>query len=68
MIWADRRQIRRFRSANGRRDRFLLGACYITVMELLLIILGGALSTAIIFMIVDRMRSGVSDDDDKLDP
>lgn len=33
-------------------------------MELILIIIGGALSTAIIFMIIDRMRGDFADDED----
>lgn len=37
-------------------------------MELLLIILGGALTTAIIFMIIDRVRGNLPEDDDVIVP
>lgn len=37
-------------------------------MELFLIIAGGALSTAIIFMIIDRVRGGFPDEDDIIVP
>jgi hypothetical protein len=33
-------------------------------MELLLIVIGGILSTAIIFMVIDRVRGGFSDEDE----
>jgi len=33
-------------------------------MELLLIVIGGILSTAIIFMVIDRVRGGLSDEDE----
>ncbi|EBA11449.1 hypothetical protein RCCS2_02283 [Roseobacter sp. CCS2] len=33
-------------------------------MELLLIVIGGILSTAIIFVVIDGVRGGVSDEDD----
>lgn len=59
-------QIRRFGSANGRRDRICAQACYPALMELMLIILGGALSTAIIFMVVDGLRGAVPKDEDKI--
>jgi hypothetical protein len=35
-------------------------------MELMLIILGGALSTAIIFMIIDGLRGAAPEDDDPI--
>lgn len=35
-------------------------------MELVLIILGGTLSTAIIFMIIDHVRGNVPEDEDDL--
>ncbi|MDX8349583.1 hypothetical protein SLH49_16485 [Cognatiyoonia sp. IB215446] len=37
-------------------------------MELLLIIAGGALTTAIIFMIIDRLRGELPDDDEIIIP
>lgn len=37
-------------------------------MELLLIIVGGALMTAIIFMIVDRIRGNLPDDEEIIIP
>ncbi len=37
-------------------------------MELILIIAGGMLSTAIIFMIIDRVRGEFPDDDDAFAP
>ena len=61
-------QIRRYRSANGRRDRFCRQVCYRGFMELVLIILGGALSTAIIFMIVDGLRGTAPEDEDAISP
>ena len=33
-------------------------------MELLLIVIGGILSTAIIFVVIDGLRSGLSEDDE----
>lgn len=33
-------------------------------MELLLIVIGGILSTAIIFMVIDGLRGGLSEDDE----
>jgi hypothetical protein len=35
-------------------------------MELIFIIIGGALSTAIIFMIIDRVRGNLPEDEDDL--
>lgn len=33
-------------------------------MELLLIVIGGVLTTAIIFMVINRLRGGLHDDDE----
>ena len=56
-------QIRRFGWANTRRGRNCECACYLSVMELLLIIIGGILTTAIISMMIDWVRGHVLDDD-----
>lgn len=66
-------QIWRFASAKrcrgGNRRLCLCGASnYVGPMELFLIIIGGTLTTAIIFMVIDRLRGEFSEDDDAIVP
>ncbi len=57
-------QIRRLPWANLCRGRFHKMHCYFGAMELLLIIAGGILSTAIIFMMIEWARGDVMSDDE----